>query len=147
MSTCSLYLTQNSCTTSAASGTAAKCAWSGTACNAVATTSTDCAYVTGTGLTDAICITYNVGCTANKAGTACQEKKATCSAYTVSTACSTSSASGTAAKCVWGGATPACLAVTTIATHCAYITGIGLTDAICATYNTGCGAVKDGTGC
>lgn len=32
-------------------------------------------------LTDAICSTYNVGCTVNREKNLCQEKKATCTEY------------------------------------------------------------------
>nr|P13837.1 RecName: Full=G surface protein, allelic form 156; Flags: Precursor [Paramecium primaurelia]CAA27514.1 unnamed protein product [Paramecium primaurelia] len=143
--TCNLYTTEATCSTSAAAATADKCAWSGAACLAVTTVATECAYVTGTGLTNAICAAYNANCTANKAGTACQEKKATCNLYTTEATCSTSAAAATADKCAWSGA--ACLAVTTVATECAYVTGTGLTKAICATYNAGCINLKDGTGC
>ncbi|CAD8176961.1 unnamed protein product [Paramecium pentaurelia] len=142
MLTCNLYLTQNSCTTSAALGTAAKCAWNGTACVTVTTASTDCLFVTGSGLTDTICASYNAGCTANKAGDACQEKKATCAAYgTTTTACSISSAG----KCALNGSN--CVAVATVATDCLFVTGSGLTDTICASYNAGCTANKAGTAC
>ncbi|CAD8183449.1 unnamed protein product [Paramecium pentaurelia] len=147
--TCDLYLTEATCSTSAAAATADKCAWNtaGSACLAVTTVATHCAYVTGTGLTNAICATYNAGCTANRTGTACQEKKATCDLYLTEATCSTSAAAATADKCAWNTAGSACLAVTTVATHCAYVTGTGLTNAICATYNAGCTANRTGTAC
>nr|CAA09180.1 surface antigen G [Paramecium tetraurelia] len=147
LATCDLYLTQKSCSTSAAAATADKCAWSGTACLAIVTANiaTHCAYVTGTGLTDAICAAYNVDCTANRAGTACQEQKATCDLYTTEATCSTSAAAATADKCAWSGT--ACLAVTTVATHCAYVKGTGLTDTTCAAYNADCTANRAGTEC
>ncbi|CAK82827.1 unnamed protein product (macronuclear) [Paramecium tetraurelia] len=149
LATCDLYLTQKSCSTSAAAATADKCAWSGTACLAIVTANiaTHCAYVTGTGLTDTTCAAYNVDCTANRAGTACQEQKATCDVYTTEATCSTSKATATADTCAWSGTD--CRAVRTayIATDCGYVIGTGLTDAICASYNPDCTANRAGTAC
>nr|AAS94225.1 surface antigen A [Paramecium tetraurelia] len=143
--TCAVYLTQDSCTTSKDTATADKCAWSGTACVAVTTVATQCAFVTGSGLDDTQCATYNAGCVANSTGTACQEKKATCAAYTTTAACGTS----TAGKCYWNSAASpaACISITTVATDCQLVLGSGLDDAKCGAYLTGCVALSTGAGC
>jgi hypothetical protein len=49
------------------------CYWYATtpACIPITTANTDCAKVTGTGLTKAKCAAYNGDCVANAAGTAC----------------------------------------------------------------------------
>nr|P17053.1 RecName: Full=G surface protein, allelic form 168; Flags: Precursor [Paramecium primaurelia]CAA36378.1 unnamed protein product [Paramecium primaurelia] len=142
LATCAAYLTQNSCSTS----TAGTCAWSGSACLTVvdANVATECAYITGTGLTNAICAGYNAKCTVNRAGTACQKKEALCATYAaVQATCSQSDAG----LCAWSGS--ACLTVVdaNVATECPYITGTGLTNAICAGYNAKCTVNRAGTAC
>ncbi|CAD8120354.1 unnamed protein product [Paramecium sonneborni] len=144
---CDLYLSQNSCTLSSASTN--KCVWTGDVCISIVTSlvSTHCLYVIGTQLTDTLCSTYNIDCTITADGTACQRKQATCDLYFTKNSCTFSKATGSASKCVWNA--KACLAITStnVETHCAYIIGNNLTDAICSSYYSGCTVNRSGLAC
>ncbi|CAK70235.1 unnamed protein product (macronuclear) [Paramecium tetraurelia] len=123
-STCSDYQNQDSCSVSSSS----KCIWK-SSCTSISDVTTDCVYVVGTNLTHDICISYNNGCTVNKAGTSCQEKKNSCADYTKSENCSIFDDSGTPNYCIWHST---CISFTNINTDCYYITGINLTNDIFA---------------
>ncbi|CAD8202267.1 unnamed protein product [Paramecium octaurelia] len=136
---CSEYQNQDSCTVSSSS----KCIWR-TSCISVSDATTECVYVVGTNLTHNICVSYNEGCTVNKAGTSCQQMKNTCADYTKFENCTMSQDSGPQSNCVWHST---CVYVSDITTDCAYVTGTNLTDYICSFYNPGCVANYSGTAC
>ncbi|CAK70226.1 unnamed protein product (macronuclear) [Paramecium tetraurelia] len=138
-STCSDYQNQDSCSVSSSS----KCIWK-SSCTSISDVTTDCVYVVGTNLTHDICISYNNGCTVNKAGTSCQEKKNSCADYTKSENCTRSQDSGSAGYCLWYST---CITVTNVTTHCAYVTDINLTKDICALYNPNCTVNYSETAC
>ncbi|CAK70259.1 unnamed protein product (macronuclear) [Paramecium tetraurelia] len=57
-------------------------------CITILNVSTDCAKITGVSLTYEICQSYNLGCSVNRAKTACVQKAAQCSGYsTAMTGC------------------------------------------------------------
>ncbi|CAD8157933.1 unnamed protein product [Paramecium octaurelia] len=145
LSTCAQYTNWNSCTISQAAATANKCVWTGVQCIAITSVSTECTYVTGTGLTDTICTSYHIGCTANRDGTACQEKMGFCQDYGTYSACSTSRATMYIDRCIWNGTQ--CTVVIQPQPDCPFVTGTALTDAICSSYNSSCTTNRDGTAC
>ncbi|CAK72099.1 unnamed protein product (macronuclear) [Paramecium tetraurelia] len=136
--TCADYTKSENCTRSQDFGPQSNCVWHST-CISVTNTSTDCAYVTGTNLTDDLCALYNPDCTVNYSGSACQEKKSNCSEYTLKENCSP--------YCVWDG-TSICLFISDPSTQCNLVNGkTGLNLATCQLYNSECVNLKDGTGC
>ncbi|CAK61621.1 unnamed protein product (macronuclear) [Paramecium tetraurelia] len=79
-STCEQYSgTTESCTQSIN----VKCyLYNSNTCITILNVSTDCAKITGVSLTYEICQSYNLGCSVNRAKTACVQKAAQCSGYT-----------------------------------------------------------------
>ncbi|CAK72103.1 unnamed protein product, partial (macronuclear) [Paramecium tetraurelia] len=136
--TCAEYTKSDNCTRSQDSGPQSNCVWH-SKCSSVTNTSTDCVYVTGSNLTKDICALYNPDCTVNYSGTACQQKKSSCSGYTLKENCS--------ADCIWDEALK-CISISDPSTQCSLVNGkTGLNLDMCKLYHSKCINLQDGTGC
>ncbi|CAK72098.1 unnamed protein product, partial (macronuclear) [Paramecium tetraurelia] len=141
---CSLY-TEDYCTTSSASGTAANCIWDGSHCLAF-TSGSLCKHIQAFEINESYCPSVNPLCTTKLTRNGCYGKKANCSDYDVEGDCQQSLASGTAGFCIWTGSV--CTYVTDPANQCAKILSALLaTDEQCASYHASCIPLMNGAGC